>query len=212
MRFFQDQLDYEKVKQTAPEANFPVVDVCKNYLGDFSRRREKLESCLGRELVDAMEAILRKNEDLIRGGRAVFSSRDINSANIIKTKSDQLVLIDWERTGFVNNSAFEYGFLFADLFSNPELQAKFLEAAKKVNKDDPDFLEKFRSDFLFNRGSGELCYWLTASENASSQEEQKICHDAITKFSELLKAAITKSDIWAEEPLTENERASDSII
>jgi hypothetical protein len=199
IRFFQDELSAERIGEISPESEFPRVDVCDKYKGDFDRRKNDLESLFGSNLVDQMGSILLESEERIRGWHTVFGSGDINPANIIKTQSGELALIDWERAGFTNNSAYEHGFLFATLWSNPDLQQKFLQKACQANQDDSEFKEKFRVDFLFNRGSGELDYWKRALEIANTEEEIETCHKAIDRLSALIKDAISKSGIWTED-------------
>lgn len=208
IRFFQDELSADKIEEISPESEFPRVDVYDKYKGDFNRRKDDLELLIGRDAVDQMESILVENEERIRNWRTVFGSCDINPANIIKTQSGELALIDWERAGFTNSSAYEYGFLFATLWSNPDLQQKFLQKACQINQDDPEFKEKFRVDFLFNRGSGELLnYWKKALEIADTEEEREICHRAINRLSALIKDAVSKSGIWAEDMLESDKES-----
>lgn len=199
IRFFQNELSTEKIKQISPESEFPTLHVFDNYAGVLERRRQVLEPVIGKDMIDHMQLFLTENEETIRNYGSVFGSCDINPANIIKTQTNQLALIDWERAGFTDNSAQEYGFLFVSLWSNPRLQEMFLHEACKMNADDPEFMEKFRIDFLYNRGSGELYFWKKALDVAADEGERAMCLEAIERLSQLLQDAVNKKGIWSED-------------
>lgn len=97
-----------------------------------------------------MESILESKQQFIQNGQKIFAARNINLSNIIKTESGDLALIDWEKCGFANNPAADYGFIFTSLWSNPDLQDRLLLKACEANKNHPNFREKFRIDFIFN--------------------------------------------------------------
>lgn len=197
--FFQSERVQIEIAKVLGDTGRKLLDFFGKYSDYLSRHREKLISCVGEDHVNSMNTILSDRQNFIQSGPKIFAARDINPSNIIKTESDELAMIDWERCGVTNNPATEYGFLFVSLFSAPELQEKLLRKIKLAHQDDPDFFERFRLDFIFFRGTGELNYWLNAQMIAESDAEREICQDAIERLSQLMRDAIDKSGIWSED-------------
>lgn len=82
------------------------------------------------------------------------------------------------------------------------LQEKYFRYSVVLNKDIPDYLEYARLDFIFNRGSGELNYYLEEIEKLKEKgvdEKDAYFQECVTArdtLGTLLKAAVIKDGIW----------------
>lgn len=172
--------------------------VIDTYLREIKNREPLLRPFLGDEYFEKIMGLLDEKREFLSGDDQVMAAGDINPSNMIKDPKGRLCFIDWERIKMTNSLAYDYTFLYATLFSDPELQAYFREQAVLANAENPDFPESLRCDYIFDRGSGELSHWLQQAKEASTEEERTKATKAVESFRQQLIDAIDKKGIWAE--------------
>jgi hypothetical protein len=175
------------------------IDVIAKYNFDLPNRAAKLSQALGQPVVDCLNKVLRDltNTHLFKNQSMQFTAHDIQPSNIIK-RNGQLCFIDWERLCRSNNPAMDYTFFYASLWNSPTLQSMYLQQVLQRHQDQANFKELIRHDFLFNRGTGELAYWIDRRSQEPDKPEIERAEAAIQALSLQVKAALAKQGQWAD--------------
>jgi hypothetical protein len=171
------------------------VRIFNKYSADLEGRRKILISHFGTDFVARLEQLLNENKTLLTNSEEYFIAGDTNPSNWIRNPDGTLCLFDWERMGKTNNPAYDYGFLFTDLWNVPRIQDQVFNHIISTN---PDILEPFRMDFIFNRGTGELVHWLGTRDYATGGQQQW-AKQAIFRLTQLLYEAVNYNGIWKTE-------------
>ncbi len=182
--------------------------VYQKYLQDLQHREKGLKEILGIQSYDELSQLLEDKKDLLLKERVFLAGSDIQGSNIIKIENRQLGMIDWERLNLTNNPALDYCFMYAVLWDSPSLQEEYLRYVLSQNQDIPNFKEYFRLDFIFNRGTGEMNYWLRQLQDAQTQERKSECEKAIGRYRSLVKDAIDKRGVWVDNGLSLRAKTS----
>lgn len=196
-----EDINFEKLNELSPEIQLEeATNPIEIYPQKLEARKERLEKILGKEYYQKMEALLPQKLDILRRPATIFSNHDINTSNIIVTRQGKLSLIDWERLKKVHDHATAYGFLYVNLWSNPELQDRFLEKVLEKNKDNPNFKEHLRLELTFFRLSGIMSqYYYPKIENKDlPKNEREKARKAVERLSYLQKQILDKKGIWSD--------------
>lgn len=184
----------------------------EKYKPDLQKREKGLRATLGDENYEQLVLLIEKEKELLSSDGVFLAAGDIQSSNIIKMDNGQLGMIDWERINLTNSPALDYGFMYAVLWNNPQLQEEYLQYALSQNQDKPNFKEYFRLDFLFNRGTGELNHWWERLQAAQVPEEKAECESAIERYKSLLGNAQNYKGIWGDNLTQINNTPHDVLL
>jgi hypothetical protein len=157
-----NSLDVEGVRRLGPMIPDRTVDPEYWYTWaktEVTKYEEPLREVLAAREFAALHATLEaKREFLSQLGPPRLTACDINPSNILKLPDGRLGMIDWERLRFTTSPVHDYGFMYADLWCNRQLQDDYMGLIMERHTT-AHFHEAMRLDLIFNRYVGEINHW-----------------------------------------------------
>lgn len=200
IKYFQETLTPEKVKESSPEMVFDpskANSTYKKYGEILKMYQNKWADVLGPEYIAKLGKLLLENEEFLKSTPEVINNQDINPANIIRSQDGTFTVIDWERLRKVPNPAAAYNHIIESHWRYPELQDEMIRRVLELNKDDPNSRQLLRIDMLFAKYS--FIYHPLSLDPNLSQEKSAEVKAGLASVLRFIKQAVDEEGPWKKE-------------